>query len=42
MTTYACHDCDTTFTAPTDTETACCPGCGDMAGKQVAEEPDRA
>lgn len=36
MAQYACHDCDTTFNAPTDTETVCCPGCGEMAVQQPA------
>lgn len=35
--TYACRDCDTTFTAPTDTDTVRCPGCGDMVEQQPAE-----
>lgn len=37
--TYACRDCDTTFTAPTDTDTVRCPGCGDMAERQPAASP---
>lgn len=36
MSKYACRDCDTTFTAPTDTDTVRCPGCGDMVGQQPA------
>ncbi|MFF8716193.1 hypothetical protein ACF07T_32880 [Streptomyces sp. NPDC015184] len=31
--TYYCDDCDTTITAPTDTATVRCPGCGEMADK---------
>jgi DNA-directed RNA polymerase subunit RPC12/RpoP len=37
--TYACRDCDTTFTAPTDTDTVRCPGCGDMVEQQPAASP---
>jgi hypothetical protein len=42
MSQYACNDCDTTFDAPTDTDTACCPGCGEMAVKQAAPGISRA
>ena len=37
--TYACRTCDTTFTAPTDTDTVRCPGCGDMVEQQPAASP---
>ena len=38
MTQYTCTDCDHTFTAPTDTETVACPGCGEMAEQQPVPE----
>ncbi|MDK0520364.1 hypothetical protein [Streptomyces sp. ML-6] len=34
--TYHCDDCDATMTAPTDTDTIRCPGCGEMASKTAA------
>ncbi|TXS78662.1 hypothetical protein [Streptomyces sp. sk2.1] len=33
---YHCDDCDATMTAPTDTDTIRCPGCGEMADKATA------
>ncbi|TXS63817.1 hypothetical protein [Streptomyces sp. sk2.1] len=33
---YHCDNCDATVTAPTDTDTVRCPGCGEMADKVTA------
>ncbi|MFD5910275.1 hypothetical protein ACFWHL_16310 [Streptomyces massasporeus] len=39
MARYACHDCDATFDAPTDTATAGCPGCGELVGQDQPGMP---